>query len=624
MDSTNSTALEILVRTPPGKMVTHEIILVHGFKLHSDDPKHLYKFKNILENWIKIATDPIRDRVNVRTFAFDGDHVLHNGKNGLSDATIELSKKFAATSEDPSSPLFRPRVDDKASRAAVFIAHGLGTWVVKDFLVLFRKASNRVDPTGLVFLDALETPPDMTPVDVRSSSAVSRYLFELADIYKTQAMLKINELQEKLRIIDMNFRLLTNSRYGVCKEAKDMNEDRNLYTMKMWCNNVWMSSNPRLTIESSMVKSFIRGFRNIIRVDKLTKIKEQLKKLEPLKLPECLQEATDLRRFYDVQPDDKHDDVELIASPSVSQGTSLRSHNNKKGKQKANSPSSPIRRRRILIPSNSMKPLRKIPEEQETEHHQEQAYGFRPDPALQTYGNKFYGEKFYDFDDAVVQRNEAAETDDQEALAAAQSRLQLVKWQQDQDYGKSHPKVLITQREIITTSLASGMWNGKPIEEWTLDDFREIEYDMRHTFEGLEESLGPLHQETLESLTVLFSVRVSLVKIKILPWASVAKLLDTMTQRLDDRAVFMPDLMLDTLKIKYKIALSLAQISEQGDRMLADLLKEVEDLVLTTGRSSVTELTALSFNILERISEVREMRDGEDAAAEEVEQESRI
>ncbi|KAK6949574.1 hypothetical protein Daesc_009657 [Daldinia eschscholtzii] len=208
-------------------------------------------------NWIKIATDPIRDRVNVRTFAFDGDHVLHNGKHGLSEATIELSRKFAATSEDLSSPLFRSRADDKASRAAVFIAHGLGTWVVKDFLVLFRKASNRVDPTGLVFLDAPETPPNMTPVDVRSSSAVSRYLFELADIYKTQVMpLKVNELQDKLRVIDMNFRLLTNSRYGVCEEAKELHEDRIVYTMKMWYDNIWMSSTPRLTIESVSLFTF--------------------------------------------------------------------------------------------------------------------------------------------------------------------------------------------------------------------------------------------------------------------------------------------------------------------------------------------------------------------------------
>ncbi|KAG4221843.1 hypothetical protein PC116_g29681, partial [Phytophthora cactorum] len=240
------------------------------------------------------------------------------------------------------------------------------------------------------------------------------------------------------------------------------------------------------------------------------------------------------------------------------------------------------------MPSNPTQPLPNIPEEQEADHRQEQAYGFRPQPSQQN-----HDERFYDFDDAVAQRNKAAETDDQEALAAAQSRLQLVKWQQEQDHGKGHPKALITQREIIATSLASGMWNGKPIEEWTADDFREIEDGMRHVFEGLEESLGPLHQETLESLTVLFSVRVSLVKTKVLPWASVAELLDTMARRLDDRAAITPDLMLDTLTIKYKTALSLAQISERGDRMLADLLEEAEGLMLTTGRSSVAELTAL-------------------------------
>ncbi|KAI1463175.1 uncharacterized protein F4812DRAFT_469459 [Daldinia caldariorum] len=617
MGSAMPTALDIIVRSSRVNMVTHEIILVHGFKSHLDDEKRLYKFRNLLENWVKLTTDSIRDRVNIRTFAFDGDHILHNGKHGLSDATIKLSRKFATTCEDPSSPLFRRRVEegdrdrehDRASRSAVFIAHGLGTWVVKDFLVLFRKAKNRVDPTGLIFLDGPDTPPNMTPIDVRSESAVSQYLYELTEIYKIQATpFKVNELQDKLRTIDMNFRLLTNSRYGVCEEARDKYEERSVYTMKMWCDNLWMSSNPRLATESSKMKSFMRGVNNLMRVEKVTKMEEQLKKLEPLKLTMCLEEATALHKFYDIQPDDGRDDIEAVTNSTASQSSSYQAPDAEKGKQKADSSSSiSTSRRGILTPSNSMKPLPKIPEEREAEHHHEQAYGFRPSTT-----NNSRGEKFYDFDDAVAQRNEAADSDDQDALAAAQSRLQLVKRHQEQHLGKTHLKVLITQREIITTSLASGVWNGKRMETWGRDDFRGIEDEMHHAFRGLEESLGPLHRETLESLSVLFSVRVSLVKVDVLPRDAVAEILDTAMQRLRDRAAGMPDLALDTLKIKYKVAVSLAQISEQGDAMLEELLKETEGLILTAGRRSVGELTALRSNVLERIAEVRQMRRGEE------------
>ncbi|KAI0845647.1 hypothetical protein F5Y00DRAFT_272705 [Daldinia vernicosa] len=610
MNSTKATALDVLVPSTPGQLVTHEIILVHGFKTRSDDQKRLAKFKHLLENWVTVATDPIRNHVNVRTFEFDGAYVLHNGRHGLSQTTIELSQQFAVTSEDSFSPLFRRRTTEgsrnRVPRAAVFVAHGLGTWVVKDFLVLFREASNRVDPTGLVFLDAPEMPPHMTPVDVRSESAVSQYLYDLTEIYKLQALpLKIHELQEKLRVIDMNFRQLTNLRYGVCEEIKDADADRDEYTMKMWYDNVWMCSNPPLTIDSSVIKTFLRGAQSMIRFNKATKMEEQLKKLERLKLPQVLQEATTCQGVYDLQPNDIDPNTDPNASPSMS--------SNGKGKQKAALPSDSPGKYGILRPSNSMTPLPKISEEVEAEHRPEQAFGFR----LETKANESHGDNFYDFDDAIAQRNEAVEAGDQEALSAAQSRLQLVKWHQDQNLGKNHPKVLITQREIITTSLASGMWNGKPIENWTKKDFCEIEDEMRHAFEALEEYLGPLHFETLEALVVLFSVRVSLVRNKMVSWIAVAAMLDMINDRLDHRIPLTPETMLDTLRIKYKVALTLAQISDRGDAMLGDILKDTEALLVTIGREYVADLTMLRFNILARISELRDLRDQARAAREE-------
>ncbi|KAI0106911.1 hypothetical protein F4814DRAFT_452124 [Daldinia grandis] len=613
MNSTMATALDILVPSTPGKLVTHEIILVHGFKTRSDDQKRLTKFKNLLETWVTAATNSIRNHVNVRTFAFDGTHVIHNGRHGLSETTIELSQKFAVTSEDRFSPLFLPGAKEgnrnRVPRAAVFVAHGLGTWVVKDFLMLFREASNRVDPTGLIFLDAPEMPANMTPIDVRSEPVISQYLYELTEIYKLQALpLKIHELQEKLRMIDMNFRLMTGSRYGICEEIKDAHEDCDVYTMKMWCDSVWMCSNPPLTADTSVMKTFLRGAHNMIRFKKVTKMEEQLKKLERLKLAQTLREATTCQGFYDIKPND----TESTATPNAGFDTSHQPPDNGKGKQKAAPPSNSPGNHGILIPSNTVKPLPKIVEEADAEHRPEQAFGFR----LENKINGSHGDEFYDFDDAITQRNEAVEAEDQEALSAAQSRLQLVKWHQHQSLGRNHPKVLITQREIITTSLASGMWNGKPMENWTREDYSEIEDEMRHALEALEECLGPLHRETLEALAVLFSVRASLVKNKMTSWVAVAAVLDAIKERLDNRIPLTPETMLDTLRIKYKVALTLAQISDRGDAMLDSLLEDTEGLLVTIDREHVADLTALRFNILARIVELRHMRAEARAAGE--------
>ncbi|KAF3057064.1 hypothetical protein GL218_06195 [Daldinia childiae] len=601
MNSNKITALDILVPSTPGKLVTHEIIIVHGFKTRSDDQKRLAKFKDVLENWVTVATNPIRNHVNVRTFAFDGAHVLHNGRHGLSEATIELSQKFAVTSEDSSSPLFCPRSKegnrDRVPRAVVFVAHGLGTWVVKDFLVLFSEASNRIDPTGLIFLDAPEMSSSMTPVDVRSESIVSQHLYELTEIYKLQALpLKIHELQEKLRIIDMNFRLLTNSRYGICEEIKDASGDRDMYTMKMWYDSVWMCSNPPLTIDSSVIKTFFRGAHNMIRIKKVTKMEEQLKKLERLKLAQTLEEVTACQGLYDVGSDDTKRSATTHFSPD-----------NEKGKPSTSESSG---RCGILKHSNSMKPLPKIPEEAEAEHRSEHAFGFR----LETKSDEAAcDDKFYNFDDAIRQRDEAIEAEDPEALSAAQSRLQLVKWHQEQNLGKNHPNVLITQREIITTSLASGMWNGKPIELWTKEDFCEIEDEMRRAFEALEESLGPLHREVLEALSVFLSVRVSLLKSDMVSWEAVYAVIEMMKGRLENRVSLTPETTLDTFRIRYKVALTLAQISDCGDAMLSSLLKATEGLLVTIGREYVADLSALRLNILARIAELKDMRNEETA-----------
>ena len=91
--------------------------------------------QRILKDWVSSEIATIGDIVNVRMFSFDSEHVLHNGRSALHQAALELYGRFALT-EDPTSPLFcsvTNEDDHRSSGAAIFIAHGMGVWLVKEF-----------------------------------------------------------------------------------------------------------------------------------------------------------------------------------------------------------------------------------------------------------------------------------------------------------------------------------------------------------------------------------------------------------------------------------------------------------------------------------------------------------
>lgn len=69
----------------------------------------------------------------------------------------------------------------------------------------------------------------------------------------------------------------------------------------------------------------------MIRFKKVTKMEEQLKKLERLKLAQTLQEATTCQGFYDVRPDD----TKPTTGPNASPSTGRHSPDNEKGKRKS-------------------------------------------------------------------------------------------------------------------------------------------------------------------------------------------------------------------------------------------------------------------------------------------------
>lgn len=220
-------------------------------------------------------------------------------------------------------------------------------------------------------------------------------------------------------------------------------------------------------------------------------------------------------------------------------------------------------------------------------------------------------DKYYNFDDAIIQRDEAAADRGLgagAALWAAQDRLELVLRRHQHLLGKDHPQVFLIQREVVTTCLASGVWQGKPIEQWGKEDLLKIDADMRMACEGLEETLGFLDEETLEALAVLLSLRISLVEIKALPWTGMTRILDLLKERLGHPEVQTPGRLLHTLRIRYKIAASLAQIWHHGDTLIHELLKETDGLVATVDEKYLEDLSRLRFEIKVKISELEEWR----------------
>ncbi|KAI4862587.1 hypothetical protein F4820DRAFT_460149 [Hypoxylon rubiginosum] len=189
MDSV--TPLPFLV-APTTEQAAHEIILVHGFKNPLEKRTQAAKCRKVLESWILDAAKPIRDRVNVRLFVFDSAHILHHGHHALSEAVTELSKRLEATSKEPSSPLSQRTEEESLeasssssspSRAAVFVAHGIGAWI--------------------------------SPLDLRADYFLLEYLRELSRIFRLDGEeARIRNLRDKLLDVDHAFRKLTDARYG--------------------------------------------------------------------------------------------------------------------------------------------------------------------------------------------------------------------------------------------------------------------------------------------------------------------------------------------------------------------------------------------------------------------------
>ncbi|KAI1414096.1 hypothetical protein F5Y13DRAFT_179083 [Hypoxylon sp. FL1857] len=160
---------------------------------------------------------------------------------------------------------------------------------------------------------------------------------------------------------------------------------------------------------------------------------------------------------------------------------------------------------------------------------------------------------WFDFNDAIDQRNQAALKNDVLTWVNALNRLQYIKLMQMREFGEDDPRTLTTRRECILTSIVGGIWGPKTIEKWEKEQIQEIESETRQVYEGLERTLGHLHPQTLEAQALLFVVRIPLAGVEALPRAPLENIQDMMWCENDNEATRTPERLFKELRLEYKV-----------------------------------------------------------------------
>ncbi|XXH05433.1 hypothetical protein Hte_011860 [Hypoxylon texense] len=694
---------------PTTDQAVHEIILVHGFKNPLEKRTQAAKCRRVLESWILDAAKPIRNLVNVRIFVFDSAHILHHGHVALLETVTELSKRLEATTKEPTSPLSQRTENfpeavfssSSPSRAAVFVAHGIGAWVVKALLHVLSKSQTQIDPTGLIFLDVPNDLLRQSPLDLRADHFLLEYLRELSKIFKLDGdESRIRNLRDKLSEVDHAFRKLTDSRYGECESIDDSDVQSCTFNMKMWCENVWMSPQ-----ESK--KTLFQKFGGLFPCGKRSKVKPSLPEPEKLQLEEKLREAISMDGFNDpissLRPSSErsshitraisslrssyHTAIEEATIAPTEDGELERSspkeeeNSTPTGDPFENNPAFPDKEEGFehyraisrylarsaraekkmtaessqVVVANirggedsmdtsdpppdwplkndkgkgkavvSRRPSRTTlqgRESLETTHSDRQPNRKRTfDEDLSEDDDNDDDDEFYSFEKAVAERDAAVLLEDEEAMRLAQHRLDLVLWHQQERLGERHPRSLVTRRECIATSLVRGTRFAKPAAWWDKKDLLDIESQMRQVHAGLEESLGPLHRETVAALAALLGLRVALVRRGAIPWEAMELVLDVLRERLQlqqegagaGAEARTPDRLLHALRIKFKAGVALTRVWRYGEAMLEELLEETEGLVgkVDDDRESAEGLERLRWEVREKMEKLRRQREEE-------------
>ncbi|KAI1459932.1 hypothetical protein F4805DRAFT_455318 [Annulohypoxylon moriforme] len=628
-----SLPLRDLFKSNTPDQVTHEIILVHGFKSCLGSKSRSVECRRILESWVLDEIKSINNRVNVRTFSFDSEHILHNGRSALHEYALELSNSLEATS-DSSSPLFCSLANGdrgRSSRAAIFVAHGIGMWVVKELLTIIRTQENRIDPTGLFFFDIPEALVAPNPiVNISSRPVISQYLHEFSKIFKMEIDKRptVKQFAKQIK--------------GLLKGCRIETPVQKLHKLGLWGELYAATSSrgfhdPQQELPSQVLKTLGKipdvpqypkesePINDSKSPTKLTNDSTSTTKngnltdaSTPSNKPSCTSkegdsagvektpcgcpkkkdtanastpsgESTEIATCSSEEDGLKDASTALDNSCCSKKGDSAKvdevptCHKSDTANANANTtPSNPTTCTEKGEPTDTDKPSSEMVwrvrihptpavgrrKEKEKEHiinlrrkslppakMSDISQGERD--ATSSYVTDSIGlDEEFKFENIIAQRNNAAAQDDNDELHSAIQKLEILKFHQTLSLENDDPKILITQKEIVKTSIEYGWWDGAIMEIWEESHLLEMEEKVFKAYDGLRRSLGPHHPETMDTLALLFALGIPGLAVDKCPIADIQAIYDMITKKLvlvqdDDKK---PGRLMRALETEYKAA----------------------------------------------------------------------
>ncbi|KAK9417199.1 hypothetical protein SUNI508_09003 [Seiridium unicorne] len=149
-------AFATIFETPKSHDQTQNIFLIHGFATN----KFIY-FREVLENWVSKSSRTANKPVLVRAFRFDVTRIIADGSKALLGESKRLRDALMRWVEDSQSEgateaTAAVSTDTRPERSETifFIAHGLGSWILKDVLASPSSGSITSAPIDVALIDA--------------------------------------------------------------------------------------------------------------------------------------------------------------------------------------------------------------------------------------------------------------------------------------------------------------------------------------------------------------------------------------------------------------------------------------------------------------------------------------
>lgn len=212
-----------------------------------------------------------------------------------------------------------------------------------------------------------------------------------------------------------------------------------------------------------------------------------------------------------------------------------------------------------------------------------------------------------DYAAAIAQRDAAVASHDEDELLQAQKRLELVLWDQQTRLGRTSPAALVAQREVVATSLLTGVWEGTPVRRWRRADWDAMEAKMRDVCAGLETARDP---ELAEAMLVTCSIRIARIEDHARACAAFAAALDILRDHSkdSDEETSAPQRQLEKMRVAYKVGSTIAPIWRYGQEMLGLLLRDADELVDTIGEEDRESVRRLRKQIGNKVVQLKKRR----------------